>query len=356
MAGACSALAVAAVAAPGLAGGAASEVLIAIPERIAYVTSSEAQPQPKVWSAFADGSAPLQLGPGSGPLISPDGALVAAGLFGAGVESGPSLALYPAAGGAAVRSGDLAKQTATPLAWSPDSRYLAVALQSTAGRNVARGSGLGVFDVTTGTLRTIASGIVDGASFAPDGTDRVVFGRSKVENLPAPVDLYIAAPSGSGLHRLSSDGRSLNPVWGPRYIAYDRERLRRGEAPVYEIWLRRAAGGPRRLTGIRVRSLVSGLVPLGFSQSGTRLLAEFVGQDTSEAWTVQVPSGRSRPVRIAGRPVVGGAISRDGSQLLVYAGGVEGPADGDSIFTLPFGGGGSAKLLRAHAAQPSWNQ
>jgi hypothetical protein len=353
---------VAAGAVPGTAAGsprawkAAAEALIAIPRRVAYVTSSEAQPESRVWTAFTDGSSPLQLGPGSGPLISPDGTHVAAGLFGSSSESGPSLALYPAGGGAAARTGDLSKQTATPLAWSPDSRYLAVGLQSTAVRNVARGSGLGILDVFTGTLKRIATGIVYGASFAPDGSDRVVVGLSSAESLATPVDLYVAGPTGSGLRRLTVDRHSLYPVWGPSYIAYDRERLRRNDAPVYQLWLRRPQGGrPRQLTAIHVRSLVSGLVPLGFSQSGSRLLAEFVGQDTSEAWTVQVSSGRSRPVRVARRTVVGGGISRDGSRLLVYAGGVEGPADGDSILTVPFAGG-AAKLLLAHAAQPSWNE
>ncbi len=183
-----------------------------------------------------------------------------------------------------------------------------------------------------------------------------MFGRALGQSLTAKVNLYTAAATGAGVRRITGDGRSLNPVWGPRFIAYDRERLRRNDAPVYEIWLRGSSvGAARRLTSIRVRSLVSGLMPLGFSSDGKRLLTEFVGQDTSEAWTVQIPSGRARPVRVKGRPVVGGAISRDGSRLLVYEGGLEGPAEGDSVVTVPFSGG-AATLLVAHAAQPSWNE
>ncbi len=334
--------------------GAAGETQIAIPRRIAYVTSSLAKPQPQVWAALGNGSEPRLLGPGSSPLLAPNGALVAAALFGA--EHGPSLALYTVAGAAPLRVGDLAVQTAMPLAWSPDSRYLAVSLVSTAVKNVAKSSGLGILDTTTGTLTRIATGIVYGASFAPDGSDRVVFGRAGSQSGSAAVDLYVAAAGGGRLVRLTRDGRSLNPVWGGAGIAYDRERLRRNDAPVYQIWLRRTRGGaPRRLTSIRVRSLVSGLVPLGFSRDGTRLLAEFVGQDTSEAWTVRVPSGRARPVRVRGRPVVGGAISSDGARLLVYEGGQEGPASGDAVVTVPFGGGRPTRLV-ARAAQPSWNE
>ncbi len=324
--------------------------------RLAYVTSSEAQPESRVWAAAGGGASPTPLGPGEEPLIAPDGALVAAGLFGAGPEKGPALALYPALGGRPSTFGDLQKQNAVPLAWSPDSRYLAVMLTSAAIKGFVKKSGLGILDTTTGTLRTAASGIVYGASFAPDGSDRVVFGRSMGQNLESKVDLYIAAAAGGSLKRITSDGRSLNPVWGPRFIAYDRERLRRNDAPVYEIWLRGSSvGAARRLTSIHVRSLVSGLMPLGFSSDGRRLLAEFVGQDTSEAWTVMVPSGRARRVKVKGRPVVGGAISHDGSRLLVAEGGLEGPAQGDNVVTVPFAGGAPTTLV-AHAAQPSWNE
>jgi hypothetical protein len=323
--------------------------------RLAYVTSSNKQPESIVWVAAADGSSPLKLGPGFQPLLSPSGQSVAAGLFGPS-ETGPLLALYPATGGTPQTFGDLSRQTAYPLAWSPDSRYVAVAMQSTAVKNVAAHSGLAILDTATGTLKTIATGVIYGASFAPDGTDQVVFGRSQSQNFTAPVNLYTAFATGAGLARLTSDGRSLNPVWGPKSIAYDRERLRRDDAPVYQIWLRGGSvGPPRRLTSIRVHTLVSGLVPLGFSSSGSRLLAEFEGQDTSEAWTVQVPSGRARPVRVKRQPVVGSGISRDGSHLLVYAGDFEGPSSSESIFTVPFSGSGP-KLLVAHAAQPSWNE
>jgi hypothetical protein len=310
-----------------------------------------------VWTSLANGAEPKLLGPGQQPLLAPDGTTVAAGLFGAGPETGPSLALYPTSGAQPARFGNLAAQNAVPLAWSPDSRYLAVMLVSTAVKDFVKKSGLAILDTTTGSLRTIATGIVYGASFAPDASDsRIVFGRALGQSLTAKVNLYMSQASGAGLRRITGDGRSLNPVWGPRRIAYDRERLRRNDAPVYQLWLRRASGGAaRRLTSIHVRSLVSGLTPIGFSSDGSRLLAEFVGQDTSEAWTVQVPSGRARPVRVKRRPVVGGAISSDGSRLLVAEGGLEGPAEGDSVVTVPFNGG-APTLLVAHAAQPSWNE
>ncbi len=326
------------------------------PGRLAYVTSTEAKPESVVWTALANGSEPKQLGPGNDPVLSPDGATVAASLLGTGSGKGPALAIYPTSGARPTTLGEVATQVAVPLAWSPDSRYLAVSLGSTALKGFVKKSGLAILDTTTGSLKTITTGIVNGASFAPDGSDRVVFARASGENLTAPVNLYIAEPTRAALKRITSDGHSLNPVWGPRFIAYDRQRLRRNDAPVYQIWLRGSSvGAARQLTSIHVRSLVSGLMPIGFSSDGTRLLAEFVGQDTSEAWTVTIPSKRASRIRVKGNGVLGAAISRDGSRLLVTEGGLDGPADTGNVLTVPFAGGAATQLV-AHAAQPSWNE
>ena len=162
-----------------------------------------------------------------------------------------------------------------------------------------RNPGSGSSTRAPGTLRTIASGIIYGASFAPDGSDRIVFGRATgAEPRNRRSTSTSSAAAGGALKRITSDGRSLNPVWGPRFIAYDRERLRRNDAPVYQIWLRGpSAGAARQLTSIHVRSLVSG--PRRRSASpptGSGCSPSSVGQDTSEAWTVQVPSGRARRV------------------------------------------------------------
>ena len=49
-----------------------------------------------------------------------------------------------------------------------------------------------------------------------------------------------------------------------------------------------------------------------FSTDGTRLLAEYVGQDTNETWTVQVPSGRNRQLTVRGVSVTAGGLSGTG--------------------------------------------
>ncbi len=326
--------------------------------RLAYLTET-ATPTPKVWLASANGSEAKLLGPGEQPLLAPDGQLVAASLFsvGPGVdEHGPALGVYAASGAPVVDYLNLETNTASPLAWSQDSRYLAVQLESTQIVNGRVASSLDVIDTQTQTVTQIAKGTIYGASFAHNGSDELVFGLSHSESFSGGVNLYESEPNGAGLHRLTSDGRSLNPVCGPRYIAFDRERSRK-LSPEYQIWLESPSGGApvRRVTHISVDSLAEGLVPLAFSASGNRLLAEFEGEDQSDAYAVNVVSGRARAVTVHGQDVFGAGISTSGSTLLVDEGALFQPPSKARDATVPFAGGHSHVLI-AHGSQASWNE
>jgi hypothetical protein len=326
--------------------------------RLAYVTET-ATSTSNVWLASATGGESRLLGPGTQPLLAPDGQSVAVSLFGAtpGLhEHGPSIGVYSASGGPAAGYFDLETATATPLAWSPDSRYLAVYRQSNEPVLIAQGSGLDVLDVQTGAITSIAEGAIYGASFARDGSDRLVFALSHSLSPSAPVNLYESEVDGAGLHRITSNGRSLDPVWGPSYIAYDRERMRH-LSPEYQIWLESPGGGApvRRVTHIPVNALSQGLVPLAFSANGNRLLAEFEGEDNSDAYAVNVVSGHARAVTVRGRAVVGAGISASGSTLLIDENALFGPPSNARVATVPFAGG-HAKVLVPHGAQASWNE
>jgi|HubBroStandDraft_2_1064218.scaffolds.fasta_scaffold14822_3 hypothetical protein len=341
------------------AGSASAEVVADLapePPRLAYLTET-ATSASKVWVAAANGSDRKLLGLGQQPLLSPNGQSVAVSLFGAmpGVEEhGPAIGIYPVSGAPIADYLSLETATATPLAWSPDSRYLAVYRQSNEVTNIAAGSGLDVIDTQTGTVTSIAEGTIYGASFARDGSDRLVFGLSHSQSFAGGVNLYMSEANGAGLRRITSDGHSLNPLWGPAYIAYDRERDRH-LSPEYQIWLASSSGvRVRKLTHTRVGPLVQGLVPLAFSASGSRLLAEFEGQDTSAAYAVNVSSGRARGVIVRGQLAQGAGISSDGGTLLLDAGSFEQPPSHGQIVTVPFAGG-PTKVLVAHASQGSWN-
>jgi Tol biopolymer transport system component len=323
---------------------------------IAYVTQT-ATSQPVVWTLGASGAPPTRIGAGFSPLVAPSGGQIAASLFGAApTESGPALIVYSTSGAPPQTYFNLKRETTQPLAWSSDGRYLAVDVQSTVLRNAAKLSGLAIVDTQLKTVKMIARGQIYGASFAPNGNDQLVYGRSAQQTLTSRVNVYRANADGTSAVALTHDGRSLFPLWGPGAIAYDRERLRREDAPVYQIWLRPTSGRTRQLTHIRVRTLVSGLTPIAFSSDGTKLLAQFVGQDTSEAWTVDVASGRARRVTARGAKLSlqAAGLSSDGSTILLDEGGDQGPASEGRVATLPFAGG-STTVLVTHGSQASWN-
>jgi hypothetical protein len=316
--------------------------------RLAYV----AGPGHVVWLAGADGRNGHALGPGENPLVGPNGEAIAAALPG---PQGSALVIYSASGAPRRTYFDAGKVNAVPEAWSPDSRYLAVALSSSSPGTTSS-AGLAIIDWQTGLMRRVANGQIAGASFAPAGPDRVVYGLSRSASLSARYDLWACAPDGIAKTRLTDDGRSLNPVWGPNAIAFDREHLRRRNTPVYEIWLIAPDGSaPRHLTHVPVRTLQDGLVPLAFSADGTRLLAEFQGLDTSQTWTIAVASPWVRQMTIAGESVTAGGLSRDGSSVLVVRGGYLVPPEQGTVEVLPFYGGRPTVLV-ARGVDPSWNR
>jgi hypothetical protein len=332
----------------GTAGAVLSGPLPTEPPRLAFVTGNNT---PQVWIANADGTGRKRLGAGSEPVLSPDGAAVAASLF---ASKGNALVIYKP-GSPTHRYFDVRKVTATPVSWSPTSRYVAVELSST---NNGNGAGLAIVDTQTNTAKTIAGGSICGASFAPDAPERLVYARGSARSFcfQPNVDLYTVAADGTGLKKLTHDGHSLNPVWGAGNIAFDRMRPRHNDAPVFQIWLIHPDGTHRtQLTHTQVPKLVSGLVPQHFSADGERLLAEFVGQDTSETWTIQVSTRKARHLSIHHLDVTPGGLSLDGSTVLVDFGGFANPPNAGAIETLPFAGGSGTVLVK-HAAQPSWNK
>jgi hypothetical protein len=314
-----------------------------VPRRIAYVTGGpDAVPLVRVSSL--EGGAARALGPGTDPLMSPSGAFIAASLL----SGRHALILYPAGGGFF----DRAAVRAIPAAWSADSRYLAVILSSTDPLSDAA-SGLALIDTRTLRYRILARGTIYGASFGP--ADRLVYASASSAALRASVDIHVIGADGSGAAQLTRDGRSLNPVWGNGVIAFDRERLGPSAAPAYQLWLMAPTGGQlRQLTDAPVPPLQDGLVPIAISPDGGSLLAEYEGEDTSQAWLVNVAARRARELRIRARTVTGWALSRDGRTALVDLGGFLDAPDAGAVEELPLGGG-KPRVLVAHGSDPSWN-
>jgi hypothetical protein len=316
---------------------------------IAYVTGGGSG-LPSVWVADSSGGGPRRLGSGDIPLLSPNGLTVAAGDVG---SSHHALTLYPAAGGPATSYFSSAT-SATPVAWSPDSRYLAVELMGDNAPSTA-GYGLAIIDTATGTEREIVKGVTYGASFEPGSSDELVYARASSLSATAASNIFTISATGTGNTQVTTDGRDADPVWGARGIAYVHERLRKDNYPLGQIWLMQPDGtGRRQITHIAVGLLAEGLVPLAFSADGTRLAAEYEGEDTAIGYSVSILTGHATQLKVGNKAVSAWGISAGGRSVLISVGGFEAPPSRAKIEQIPFSGGHPTQLI-AHGNDPSWN-
>ncbi len=313
---------------------------------------------PTVYTANDNGSAARKVGPGSNPRVSPDGQTIVFYRFGKGNR--PSeLMVAPVTGGAPKR---LASGWQDPFvfAWSSDSSTIAVLLGPEVGKQR-----LTTIDVASGVQRTIDRGFFNGVSFEPEGP-AVVYGRSTSE-FGSKSDVFrfdVATPGAVNVvaekpHQLTTDHRSSSPLWGPHetivFVKHLGEKTRRF-GPKNDLFLMDPNGKRvKRLTHTKVEPLLSGLSPTEWSANGKRLLAEFGGQDTTYAVTVNPKTGAERALtkeREVG--FVGTALSKDGKFVLGSIGGFE-PGPGHKVVSIPYAGG-KPKVLANNASEPDWSR
>lgn len=323
--------------------GAVLAVPAAAAATLVYTTQPSRTP-PILWSADNDGSGAIALGTNySGAQVSPDGSSVLA--VRQSRRGANQLYLLPAAGGQPTLL--LPSVQSRLYAWSPDSRLVAAV---TAKR-------LLLVDIASGGVSDLAFGVFTGRSlsFSPAG-DQVAFAQAVSPALNSPSDVYTVPVAGGAPTQLTFDGESTNPVWGPTQIAYSRGPRRRTDFPELNLWLMNPDGGnQRQLTFLGVRPLVTGLNPVAWSAGGGQLLANYGGQDTSQAFAVDPLTGDARD--LGASPFDGTApfaLSRDGTQVLAQTGAVEGPGAGQATVTIPFAGGPPTVLV-PNGLNPDWN-
>jgi Tol biopolymer transport system component len=305
-----------------------------------------------VWAANDDGTGAKRIAAGRSPDVSPDGMSVA---FGNRFSNRrPVLQLAPTAGGAPRTI--LRDWRQFPFAWSPDSRYIV----TSAGPELGPWR-LVLIDVVAGTTRTLATApAFSSASFSPDSS-QLVYGVTSGQSSFSRTNVWIAPVVGGAARRLTSDNHSMYPLWGPTQIAFVRwqratGRQRKVDGPKYHLWLMNPdATGVRQLTRGRVPFLLTGLTPTAWSADGTRLLAQFGGQDTSYPVAVDPATGAQR--RLGPRleqSVAATALSRDGSTVLGWDNAFEATPQAN-VVALPYTGGKERVLVR-HASQPDWSR
>jgi Tol biopolymer transport system component len=313
---------------------------------------------PTVYVANDNGSSARKIGLGSNPRVSPNGETVVFYRFGKGQQPSELMAV-PAAGGPPRR---LASGWQDPFvfAWSADSSTIAVLLGPEVGKRR-----LTTVDLATGIQQTIATGFFNGVSFALRG-GQLVFAQSNTEfgtksdvyriDLLPPGAVSVAAVLPVAL---TSDHRSFSPLWGPNerivFVKHLAEKSRK-YGPKNDLFLMNPNGkGVKRLTHTKVGPLLSGLSPTEWSANGGRLLAEFGGQDTTYAVTVNPKTGAERALtREREVGFVGTALSSDGKFVLGGLGGFE-PGPGHKVVSIPYRGG-KPKVLANNASEADWSR
>jgi hypothetical protein len=177
------------------------------PRHLVYV-AGEFPSTASVWIAEPDGSHPRRLGRGFAAVLSPDGRSVA-------LQRRDGIYIVGARGTHARR---LTPRHLHPQAWSPDG----TAIIATREKPLAVLE-LDAIDSRSGRVRVIRSGSMYGFDFSPKG-DELVYSQAPVSTGEGPCgdqfDLYVTKVEGGTPRRLTHDGLSAFPVWGPSGIAF----------------------------------------------------------------------------------------------------------------------------------------
>lgn len=310
-----------------------------------------------VFVAGDDGSGARKVETGHNPRVAPNGLSVA--YLHEGARNAQELKMAPATGGPG-KTLMANLREAFYVTWSPDSKTIAALRGPELGKRK-----LVLIDVATGLQSVIAQGYFSGFSFSPDGTE-IAYAVAKREKYPPRSDIFrfpvpipgvvnVRAPEPM---RLTSDHRSSQPLWGPEKIVFVKTRGKnRRYGPKNELFLMNPQGRQvKRLTRTKVPPLLQGLFPTDWSANGSRLLAEFQGQDTSYAVVVNPKTGAQRPVAGTGESgFVGTDLSADGSLVLGFNGGFDPGLRNHKVQTVPYGGG-KPKTLVKEAYEPSWSR
>lgn len=303
-------------------------------------------PHPAVFAAGDNGKGIHRIGAGDSPHISPDGHSIV--YLRAGKS--PEMVTVPAEGGPP-RLLMKGWRESFDFAFSPDSSLVAAERGHELGKRK-----LVLIDLASARQTVVASGYFGGFSFSPDGRE-LVFSKSG-QSFSLNGDLFRVGVGGGKPAALTKDHRSVSPLWSPNgRIVFDRVRnLNSPVGPKAQLYVMNQNGGAvRHLTRTKVAPLLFGLSPVAFSANGRHLLAEFGGQDTGYAVTVNPSTGAERKVIPGDMEMgfVGTAISKDGRQVLGVTSIETGPGQG--IAVVPYAGG-KKKVIVANAFEPDWNR
>ncbi len=324
---------------------------------IAFSRYDSISSEPTIWIMNDDGSGKVKLGKGNSPVVSPDGKQVAFIRAKNTIKNyTENLYLIPVTGGTPTLI--LKNVGYSTVAWSPDSQMITAA----AGTSQVYGTGSTKVVVINAGSKAVtkvrqSKGVVEGANFSPDSTQLAFAMTTSQASYEAPADVYVASVANGVVgppKNITNNGHSAYPLWGPQKIVYVGFKNRKEDAQIYNLFTMNPDGsGATQLTKMKSRTLLSGLTPVAWSQDGTKIAANYVGQDTNQAFAVNATNGATRDLgqkKFDGTSAFG--ISADGQTVLVATLAFE-PSSNSVVGTVPFGGGKITTLAK-RAVQPSW--
>jgi Tol biopolymer transport system component len=324
--------------------------LLALPAAAgATLTYTKGFLKPHVYYAEDNGKGAHQVGVGRNSKISPDGETL---IYEKETSSSAEMRLYSIALGKSQRLLNPWRESYV-FAWSPDSTMIAALQGPLDGKATLR-----IIDLESGKRIKVATGYFNGVSFSPE-SDELVYGVANSPNYPPKSDIYKYSVETGKTVKLSHNGTSVSPLWGPAgQIVFARQlgAKSRKYGPANQLFVMNEEGQRiSQVTHTEVNPLAQGLSPLAFSENGNRLLTEFGGQDQSYAVAVNLVTGAEKALtKDPETGFVGAAISPDGTTVLGTAGIGFGDSPDPKVVTVPFGGG-RQKVLVDGAYEPGWS-
>jgi hypothetical protein len=183
-------------------------------------------------------------------------------------------------------------------------------------------------------------------------------------------DLFVGDIDGGEAKRITDSGDAVDPVWGPKSIAFSKHIscLRSSEGPPiegcknntwgrHELWVVQSDGSRLRpiaapLPGRFQMQGCVGMYPVDWSDDGATLLAAWLCEFSADPIAVDVTDGKMR--ELGGGSTA--SLSADGRFALIdTTAGAEPSPESRQVLIYPLDGG-KPKVAAPRSVAPSWNR